>query len=201
MIRINLLPHREEKRKAQRQQFFALSGLIAVLAILIVVMVHGVIAGYISQQERKNEFLKKEIAALDKEIDEIKRLKEQTNAMLSRKGVIESLQDSRAETVRLYNELARQVPSGIYLKSLKQAGNRVGIVGHAQSNARVSTLMRNLEASPLLERPDLVEIKAVSLGNRRYAEFNLNVFITRAAAESAKKPAPGAKPSKQDKKA
>lgn len=201
MIRINLLPHREEKRKAQRQQFFALSGLIAVLAILIVVMVHGVISGYISQQERKNEFLKKEIAALDKEIDEIKRLKEQTNAMLSRKGVIESLQGSRAETVQLYNELARQVPSGIYLKSLKQAGNRVGIVGYAQSNARVSTLMRNLEASPLLERPDLVEIKAVSLGNRRYAEFNLNVFITRAAAEADKKPAPGAKPSKQDKKA
>ncbi len=201
MIRINLLPHREEKRKAQRQQFFALSGLIAVLAILIIVMVHGVISGYISQQERKNDFLKKEIAALDKEIDEIKRLKEQTNALLSRKGVIESLQGSRAETVQLYNELARQVPSGIYLKAIKQAGNRVGIVGYAQSNARVSTLMRNLEASPLLERPDLVEIKAVSLGNRRYAEFNLNVFITRAAAEADKKPTPGARPPQQDKKA
>ena len=202
MIRINLLPHREEKRKAQRQQFIALSGLIAVLSILIVVLVHGVIAGYISQQERKNEFLKKEIAALDKEIDEIKRLKEQTSAMLARKGVIESLQGSRAETVRLFNELARQVPAGIYLKSLKQAGNRIGIVGIAQSNARVSTLMRNLEASPLLERPDLIQIKAVTLGNRRYAEFNLNVIITREAAEAAsKQQAPGARPSAQDKKA
>jgi len=199
VIRINLLPHREEKRQAQRQQFFALSGLIAVLAILIVVMVHGVIAGYISQQESKNEFLKKEIAALDKEIDEIKRLKEQTSALLSRKGVIESLQGSRAETVRLFNELARQVPAGIYLKSIKQTGNRVGIVGYAQSNARVSNLMRNLEASPLLERPDLIEIKAVSLANRRYAEFNLNVIITRTASEPGKKPAPGARP--QDGKA
>jgi type IV pilus assembly protein PilN len=201
VIRINLLPHREEKRKALRQQFYALSGLIAVLAILIVILVHGVIAGYIGQQEGKNEFLKKEIAALDKEIDEIKRLKEQTNALLSRKGVIESLQGSRAETVQLFNELARQVPAGIYLKSLKQSGNKIGIVGVAQSNARVSTLMRNLEASPLLERPDLVEIKAVIQGNRRYAEFNLNVIITRAAAATDKKPAAGGQPPKQDKKA
>lgn len=200
MIRINLLPHREEKRKAQRQQFFALSGMIAVLAILLIIMVHGVIAGYISQQESKNEFLKKEIAALDKDIDEIKRLKEQTNALLSRKGVIESLQGSRAETVQLFNELARQVPAGIHLKSLKQAGNRINIVGIAQSNARVSTLMRNLEASPLLERPDLVEIKAITQGNRRYAEFNLNVIITRAAAGADVKGAP-VQPPKQDKKA
>lgn len=201
MIRINLLPHREEKRKALRQQFFALAGLISVLAILIVVMVHGVISGYIGQQESKNEFLKKEIAALDKEIDEIKRLKEQTNALLSRKGVIESLQGSRAETVQLFNELARQVPAGIYLKSLKQTGNRIGLAGYAQSNARVSTLMRNLEASPLLEKPDLVEIKAITQGNRRYAEFNLNVVITRTAAAADKKPAPGTQPSRQDKKA
>lgn len=201
MIRINLLPYREERRQAQRKQFFALAGLVAVLAIVIVVMVHGVIAGYIAQQESKNEFLKKEIAALDKEIDEIKRLKEQTNALLSRKGVIENLQGSRAETVLLFNELAKQVPAGIYLKSLKQSGNRINLGGIAQSNARVSTLMRNLEASPLLERPDLVQIKAVTQGNRRYAEFSLNVAITRAAPAADKKPASGAQPPKQDKKA
>lgn len=201
MIRINLLPHREEKRKALRQQFYALSGLIAVLAILIVILVHGVIAGYIGQQEGKNEFLKKEIAALDKDIDEIKRLKEQTNALLSRKGVIESLQGSRTEAVQLFNELARQVPAGIYLKSLKQTGNKINISGFAQSNARVSTLMRNLEASPLLEQPDLIEIKAVTVGNRRYAEFNLNVLVTRATSAADKKPGRSAPPPKQDKKA
>lgn len=201
MIRINLLPYREERRKALRQQFFALTGLVAVLAVVIVIMVHGVIAGYISQQESKNEFLKKEIAGLDKEIDEIKRLKEQTSALLSRKGVIETLQGSRAETVLLFNELARQIPAGIYLKALKQAGNKINLSGIAQSNARVSTLMRNLEASPQLEQPDLVEIKAVTLNNRRYAEFNLNVVITRSAPAADKKPAPGAQPPKQDKKA
>lgn len=201
MIRINLLPYREERRQALRKQFFALAGLVAVLAIVIVIAVHGVIAGYIAQQESKNEFLKKEIAALDKEIDEIKRLKEQTNALLSRKNVIENLQGSRTETVSLFNELAKQVPAGIYLKSLKQSGNKISLGGIAQSNARVSTLMRNLEASPLLERPDLVEIKAVTQGNRRYAEFKLNVLISRAAPAADKKPASGAQPPKQDKKA
>ncbi len=201
MIRINLLPHREEKRKAQRQQFFALAGLAAVAAILLVFLVHGVIAGYISSQESKNEFLKREIAALDKDIDEIKRLKEQTNALLSRKSVIESLQGGRTEAVQLFNELARQVPVGIYLTLLKQNGNKVTLTGFAQSNARVSTLMRNLEASPLLERPDLLEIKATTQGNRRYAEFNLDVFITRAAAEGEGKPGSATQAAKQDKPA
>jgi len=120
--------------------------------------------------------------------------------LLSRKGVIESLQGGRAETVRLFNELARQVPPGIYIKSIKQAGANVNLTGIAQSNARVSTLMRNLEASPLLERPDLIEIKSVTLSNRRYAEFNLNVVITRGAAPTGKA-APGVQPPKQDKKA
>ncbi len=196
MIRINLLPHREEKRKARRQQFYAMTGLIAVLGGLIVVLVHGINSGYIAQQESKNDFLKREIAVLDKEIDEIKRLKEQTDALLSRKRVIESLQGNRAESVLLFNELARQVPTGIYLKSLKQTGQKIALMGYAQSNARVSTLMRNLEASPLLERPDLVEIKATTLNNRRLSEFSLNVTITRVAGE-----ADGGKPAKQGGKA
>ncbi len=187
MIRINLLPHREEKRKAQRQQFFALAGLVAVLSILLVFLVHGGIAGYISQQEGKNNFLKKEIAALDKEIDEIKKLKEQTDALISRKNIIESLQGGRNESVQLFNELAHQIPTGTYLKALKQTGNIINLAGYAQSNARVSNLMRNLEASPLMERPDLIEIKATVLSGRRYSEFNLNVFITPPVTSGADK--------------
>jgi type IV pilus assembly protein PilN len=186
VIRINLLPHREEKRKARRQQFFALAGLLVALGGLIVFVVHTVIAGYISGQEEKNAFLKKEIAALDKEIDEIKRLKEQTEALLSRKQVIETLQANRAETVHLFNELARQVPDGTYVKSIKQAGPKINLTGFAQSNARVSTLMRNLDASPFLEQPSLVEIKSASLNNRRVSDFGLNVAITRAKADDKK---------------
>lgn len=196
MIRINLLPWREERRKARRQQFFAFAGVIAAAAAVIWFMGYGAINGYLGAQEGKNAFLKSEIAALDKEIAEIKRLREQTDSLLSRKRVIESLQANRTETVHLFNELARQVPEGVYLKSIKQAGDKIGLVGYAQSNARVSSLMRNLEASPVMERPDLLEIKSAAVGNRRMSEFNLNVFITRQTTDDSKKgakPAPGAK--------
>jgi type IV pilus assembly protein PilN len=186
VIRINLLPHREEKRKGRRQQFYALAAASAVVAGIVWFAGYTVINGYISSQDDKNNFLKKEIASLDKEIDEIKRLKDQISALLSRKRVIESLQANRAETVQLLNELARQTPDGVYLKTLKQNGQKISLTGYAQSNARVSTLMRNLEASPVLERPDLLEIKAANVNNRRVAEFNLNIFLTRKSGEPEK---------------
>jgi type IV pilus assembly protein PilN len=204
VIRINLLPHREEKRKARREQFYALSGLMLVLGGVIWFLGFTVINGYISSQESKNAFLKSEIAVLDKQIDEIKKLKEQTEALLARKQVIESLQANRAETVYLFNELARQVPAGIYLYSVKQTGLRVTLNGYSQSSARVSTLMRNLDESPLLEKPQLVEIKAATVGKRRLAEFTLNIDITRQTADSAKKlaggPPPAVAPAQMDKK-
>lgn len=189
MIRINLLPHREEKRKARRQQFYALTGMVSVLAGLIVFLVYTVIAGYISNQESNNEFLKKEIAVLDKQIDEIKRLKEQTQALLSRKQIIESLQRDRAEAVRLLSELVKQMPEGIYIRSVKQAGQGVNLTGYAQSNTRVSALMRNIEASPWLQKPQLIEIKAVTLGKQRINEFNMNISIRRVPAQEGEKKA------------
>lgn len=183
MIRINLLPHREEARKARRQQFFAMLGMVTALGALIVFFVYTVIAGYISSQEEKNEFLKQEIAVLDKQIAEIKRLKEQSQALLARKQVIESLQRDRGETVLLLSELVKQVPEGIYLKSIKQNGLRIQMLGYAQSSARVSTLMRNLDASPWMERPELLEIKAATVDKRRLNEFNLFITLTRAQPE------------------
>ena len=187
MIRINLLPHREEKRKAKRQQFYALLGLISVLAGLIVFLVYTIIGGYISAQEEKNDFLKKEIAVLDKQIDQIKRLKEQTQALLARKQIIESLQRDRAEAVRLLSEPVKQMPEGVYLRSIKQDNTKISLVGYAQSSARVSTLMRNIEASPWLERPQLVEIKAVQVEKRRLNEFSLFAFLKRESPEGGKK--------------
>ncbi len=183
MIRINLLPWREERRKHRRQQFYTLLAVVAGVGLAIAALVHTIIAGVVDNQEQTNAFLKREIAALDTEIAEIKRLREQTDALLARKQVIESLQGNRAEAVNLFNELARQVPEGIYLKLVKQQGPKVTLVGYAQSNARVSTLMRNLEASPHLEKPDLVEIKAAIVEKRRLSEFNLTIMITRAAEE------------------
>jgi len=185
VIRINLLPHREEKRKARRQQFVLLAALSALAGLVVWFVGHTIITGYVEAQEAKNAFLKREIAVLDKEIAEIKGLREQAESLLSRKQVIESLQTNRTETVQIFNELAQQMPEGIYLKSLKQTGLKINLAGFAQSNARVSNLMRNLEASPHLEKADLVEVKAAVLNNRRVSEFSLNVNIERAkSAES-----------------
>lgn len=193
MIRINLLPHREEKRKARRQQFYALTGLTLVFGGLIVALGNGIISGYVSAQDEKNAFLKTEIAALDKSIDEIKRLREQTDALLQRKRVIESLQGNRSEAVGLFNELAKNVPEGVYIKKVSQQANKINLVGYAQSNARVSSLMRNLESSPLLERPTLIEIKGATVDKRRMNEFSLDLFITRAADEADSTTAKGRK--------
>jgi type IV pilus assembly protein PilN len=191
MIPINLLPHRAARRKTQQQQFFILAGMTVGLAAAIVVAVHTFFAGRIETQVERNKYLESEIVLLDKQIDEIKKLKEQTQALLARKRVVESLQTNRTETVRLLDQLVRQLPDGVYLKSVKQTGQRVNVVGYATSNARVSTLMRNFEASPWLESPSLIEIKAVTVENALLNEFNLNVNISRPKEESA----PNQKPS------
>lgn len=187
MIRINLLPHREEKRKARRQQFYVLLGLVSVLAGLIWFLGFSLINRQITVQAETNEFLKREIALLDKEIDEIKKIQEQTNALLSRKRVIEALQANRTEPVHLFNELAKQVPEGIYLRSLVQTGQKIAITGYAQSNARITTLMNNLDESPLLEQSTLVETKAETVGNRRLNAFSITTMITRQTTAPGKK--------------
>lgn len=194
MIRVNLLPHREEKRRARRQQFYALSGLVAVLAAFIIFLVYSLVANRINAQEERNNFLKREIAALDKEIDEIKRLREQSNALLARKRVIETLQSNRAEAVGIFNDLVKLTPDGIYLKGIKQTNDFLQLNGYAQSNARVSGLMHNLETSILLENPVLQEIKAVNVDKRRLNEFTMIVHVKRAITEEKKGAKPGPKP-------
>jgi len=198
MIRINLLPWREARRKAHNLQFFILMGMVAGLAASIVLLVHGYYATRISTQEERNRFLKLENTKLDKEIEEIKKLKEEIQALLSRKQVIETLQGDRAQTVYLLEQLVRQTPDGVYLKSIRQTGSKVNLTGYAQSNARVSTLMRNLEGSPYLENPGLVEIKVANVNNKRLSEFVMNLNIKRLQSEAdAKgkggKAAPGVK--------
>jgi type IV pilus assembly protein PilN len=148
MIRINLLPHRAEKRKAQQVQFIALSVISIVIGAVVVGLVHLAIVAQIDNQERRNAYLNKEIAILDKQIDEIKKLREQTKSLLARKNVVENLQSTRSDVVHLMDQMLRILPDGVYLKSLKQVGNKISIIGNAQSNARVSTLMRSISDSP-----------------------------------------------------
>jgi type IV pilus assembly protein PilN len=187
VIRINLLPWREARRKAQRQHLGVLGGMVAALGLLIVGAVHLTIAGYIAEQSARNEFLKRENVRLDKEIEEIRKLRGEIAALLARKQVIERLQADRAQAVHLLEELVQQVPDGVYLKSIRQTALKVNLVGYSQSNARVSTLMRNFSASPHLENPELVEIKAVTVSNKRVSEFNMNVSLKRLQTEDASK--------------
>ena len=186
MIRINLLAWRDARRKAQRKQLAILAGMVAALGVAIVILVHGLFATQIAFQTDRNEFLKKENVQLDKAIEEIKKLRDEIAALLARKQVIERLQSDRAQAVYLLDQLVHQVPDGVYLKSIKQQGQKVNLVGYAQSNARVSTLMRNLGSSPYLQDPDLVEIKAAQVGNKRVSEFIMNVSIKRLQTDDAK---------------
>jgi type IV pilus assembly protein PilN len=185
-VRINLLPHREERRKRARTHFAVMAGMTGALGAVIVAAGWLVLSQRISDQEERNKFMKGEIAKLDKEIDEIKDVKDKIQALLARKQVIETLQTDRVQTVHLLDELVRQVPEGVFLRSVKQKGLGVNLVGYAQSNARVSTLMRNVESSPWLTNPKLIEIKAVTLGKMRISEFNMNLALKRPTAPAAK---------------
>ena len=198
-VRINLLPHREERRKRQRRHFIATLCVFFVCAAAVWGAGHVAIAEYVDVQNERNNFLKRENAKLDKEIEAVKRLKDDIQALLARKQIIEALQTDRSKSVELLDQLARQTPEGIYLKSVKQEGAKVTLVGYAQSNARVSTLMRNLQSTTSFEQPTLLEIKATNVDKKRLSEFSL-VFAMKKTQpeEDAKKAAPsGLRPAAQ----
>ena len=190
MIRINLLPHRAEKRQARKVQFIALSVISLMAGALLIAVVHGIISAKISYQERRNLYLKQEITLLDKQIEEIKKLREQTASLLARKSVVERLQSTRADVVHLMDQLLRILPDGVYIKSLKQSGGKISLVGYAQSNARVSTLMRAIDASPWLEGATLIEIHAASTAGARVSEYTLTFNLTKEQlpADTVSKP-------------
>ena len=199
MIRVNLLPHREEKRKRRRQQFLVLAFLSGIAGAVVAGAVWFVLDREVAQQQQNVAYMKAEIAKLDKQIEEIRKIREETASLLAKKQVVESLQSNRSEPVQLLDQLLRQLPEGVYLKAVKQTGPKVNIVGYAQASARVSTLMRNLGASPYLENPELVEIKAVAAPDKsgsRVNEFNMNISIKRAQADPSAtgKAAGGARP-------
>lgn len=194
MIRINLLPHREIKRKHLQKQFFIMLGFVVAVGLAILGGTHLFLDNQLQNQNGRNAYLDSEIATLDKQIQEIQKLKEQIAVLLQRKKVVEALQANRAETVKLLDQLVRQLPDGVYLKGVQQKAAKVTVNGYAQSNARVSTFMRNLESSPYLEKPGLIEIHAINEKGSRLSEFSLSVSLTRAKEDAAGKSAakPGA---------
>ncbi len=199
MMRINLLPHREEKRRARKKQFTILAGAAAAIGLLAAAMLWFVFDSQVENQKGRNKYMNDEIAKLEKQIEEIRKIREETAALLAKKQVVEGLQSSRSEPVYLLDQLLRQLPEGLYLKSIKQVGTKVNVTGYAQSNARVSAFMRNIEASPYLENPNLIEIKAVLLNSQRVNEFSLDFKIKRAKLDDGKgaKKADPAKPAEK----
>jgi type IV pilus assembly protein PilN len=197
MIRINLLPHREAKRKQKQTAFIALLALGGIAGVGVVLLMGGYNASRISIQNERNLVLKTANADLDKKIGQIATLKQEIEALQARQQAVEDLQGDRNQPVYLLDELVKQTPEGVYLKAFKQDGQKVVMSGYAQSQERVAELLRNLASgSPWLERPDLTEVRASTLAQskvgKKVVEFTLSVNIKRSREqdEDAK---PGAK--------
>jgi type IV pilus assembly protein PilN len=191
VILINLLPHREEKRRRRKAAFFTGLGLAAVVGLLVVGLWYTVLEQMISTQRGRNDFLTAEIKKLDAQIKDIATLKAEIEALKARQKAVEDLQTDRNIPVYLLNELVKQTPEGVYLTSIKQAQQNVTVTGVAQTNERVSELLRNTAYnSAWLERPELIEIKAAQANNkdpRRLFDFSMRLSLKRpqAAAPAA----------------
>ena len=173
--RINLLPWREMRQKEQNRQLLSISIGAWILMGLIVFYGHLHVSGLIDNQNKRNEFMQQEIAKLDNQIKQINELKKQRAALIARMQVIQQLQGNRTQIVHVYDDLVHRLPEGVYLTSLRQQGKGLVLTGVAQSNARVSAFMRNLDGSDWFINPDLDVVNVVSQGSERVSQFTLRV--------------------------
>ncbi|MEJ8293803.1 PilN domain-containing protein [Delftia tsuruhatensis] len=187
MILINLLPHREATRKRRKEAFQATMVLSALIGVLIIGAVYWWYQMMIEAQQAKNSMLRAEITVLESQIKEIAGLEDEITALRARQKAVEDLQSDRNLPVHMLNELVAQLPDGVYITSIRQEGMAVTMQGTAQSNERVSEMLRNLsEGTPWISKPELVEIVARTVNvtpkdQRRAAAFNLRFQLTRAS--------------------
>lgn len=175
MIRLNLLPHRQMRRaRLQREFNFMLIGTF-VAAIAVVILGETYLSNGLDEQTSRNARLNAAIANYEKDLVEIKSLKNKIHDVIERKKVVENLQANRSKAVILLDEITRKLPEGVYLKSLKQQGQEINIVGVADTNARVATLVRNINDSEYLAAPNLLEIKSENVNNSRQNTFTLTL--------------------------
>jgi len=173
MARINLLPWREELRAERKRQFFGILGLAAVVGILVSILVHMTFQSKISNQQNRNTYLKTEITKLDTKIREIEKLEQQKEELLNRMQIVQSLQQSRPLVVRLFDELVRQIPTGVYLTDFSRKRNNLSLKGKSESTPRISAFMRNIEKSQWLAKPDVSGIKADNKGSIPTTTFTM----------------------------
>jgi type IV pilus assembly protein PilN len=193
MTRINLLDWRAERRARRQKQFLALLGAVAAACALLVLVVDFVINEEVSHQRMRNTFLQQQIAQLDAQIKEIQELERTKANLLERMRVIEQLQQSRSATVHFFDEIINTLPDGVYLTSVKQQGQNVTLDGVAESNGRISSYMKNLDASPWFKDPKLVVIKTDDKSRLRNSVFTLQVTNLTKAADNTPTPS-AAKP-------
>ncbi len=187
MIRVNLLPHRQIKRAAKQREFGLMGLMAAGAACAVVFLGWQFLSSQNNTQLERNSRLEKANTDLDKQIADIKDLKDQINNVLERKRVVENLQTNRSQAVVILDELTRQLPEGVYLKSIKQSGKIITLEGVADTNARVATLVRNLNVSNWMELPNLVVINAATVNNIKQNDFTVTVSLKVQKAEEAPK--------------
>lgn len=192
MARINLLPWRAERRKLRQKEFMSMLGLAAAAAMLLSFLIVMYYNGQIEGQQNRNQYLRDQIVIVDQQIKEIEELDKKKANLLARKQVIEELQASRSQMVHLFDELVRTIPEGVRLNSIKQNGQTLTLDGLAQSNARVSSYMRNLEESGWMTNPDLSIIEAKGTDKGLPNVFSLKVRLKSPSSEEAAAPAPAA---------
>lgn len=190
MVKINLLPHREEKRKQLKNDFYTLLAFASMVGVLILILVGFFNANRIANQHQRNHLLKVANDKLDGEIKEIASLREEINSLKARQQAVEDLQGDRNQPVYLLSELVAQTPEGIYLRSVKQEGQNIVLMGYAQSNERVSDYLKNLGTnSKWLNKPDLIVINSTGIGQGKEAkkvfDFTINVGIKRPRDQEA----------------
>ena len=178
MAKINLLPWREERRQELKKEFLVVLGGVAVIAIGLIFMAHVAIQGAIDSQDARNQYLTRHIAELEDQVKEIKELEKKRREMLDRMTVIQQLQGNRPLIVRVFDELVRTMPDGTYYKSLKRTGQTVVVSGVAESNNRISSLMRKLEASEWFASPNLTSVKAAPDFGDQASSFSLSFVIS-----------------------
>ena len=183
MAKINLLPWREELRAERQRQFTGILALAAIVGVLVSLLVHMAFESKITGQNERNNYLKTEISQLDTQIKEIQRLEKQKQELLNRMQIVQSLQQSRPLVVRLFDELVRQIPSGVYLTRFDRKDEKLSLRGVSESTPRISAFMRNIEKSQWLVKPDVSDIKANNASSIPTTTFNMT-----AAEKGLKKP-------------
>ena len=186
MANINLLPWREERRQLIKKQFLIILGASVAIAALLIMLTMSIFNSAISSQEGRNQYLQSHIKRINKEVAEIRDLELRRQQLLDRMNIIQNLQGTRPLIVRVFDEMVRTLPDGLFFTSVVRSGNRIDVEGIAESNNRVSSLMRKLDASSWFSEPNLTAVKAAEEYGDQASNFKLSFRISAPSPEKEK---------------